>query len=403
MRILFLLTQDLQSPSGVGRYLPLAKNLSALGHQVLVCALHSNYPELERKEFLEDGVKVVYVAQMHVQKTLTEKVYFSPLELINISSRATWALANTAIQNPVDIIHVFKPHPMNSIAGLLGRLRYKVPLFLDCDDLESESHFTGSWQKAGVSYFENHMPLWVDHITTHNSYLENYLHQLGIATDKITYLPNGVDYSRFSKPRIQDIQEVKNKLNIHNEPVVGFIGTLSLTSHPVDLLIEAFQKVHDQIPDAKLMIIGGGEDYNRLQSLVKIFSLSDVVVFTGRVPPEKINIYYRLANVIVDPIYDNLVAKTRLPLKLFESWVSQVPFISSDVGDRRRILGTPPAGLLVPPGEHQALADGIIRLLANPEFGQELVSLGSNRAKLYDWQILANSLAQVYQKVLEKH
>ncbi len=49
MKIHFLLTQDLESPSGLGRYAPMARELVALGHQVRVSALHSAYDELERE------------------------------------------------------------------------------------------------------------------------------------------------------------------------------------------------------------------------------------------------------------------------------------------------------------------------------------------------------------------
>ena len=59
MKILFLLTQDLQSPSGLGRYLPLASELSALGHDVYVAALHANYKSLVEKKYKIGGFMVV--------------------------------------------------------------------------------------------------------------------------------------------------------------------------------------------------------------------------------------------------------------------------------------------------------------------------------------------------------
>jgi hypothetical protein len=45
-KITFLLTQDLESPSGLGRYWPMARYLAALGHQVKIGALHSNFNSL---------------------------------------------------------------------------------------------------------------------------------------------------------------------------------------------------------------------------------------------------------------------------------------------------------------------------------------------------------------------
>jgi hypothetical protein len=65
---LFLLTQDLECPSGLGRYWPWAKALAKIGHPVEIAALHSDYSALGLKEFEQEGVRVRYVGQMHVLK-----------------------------------------------------------------------------------------------------------------------------------------------------------------------------------------------------------------------------------------------------------------------------------------------------------------------------------------------
>ena len=46
MRILFILTQDLDSPSGLGRYRPMAEVLIQSGHQVRILALHPDFQNL---------------------------------------------------------------------------------------------------------------------------------------------------------------------------------------------------------------------------------------------------------------------------------------------------------------------------------------------------------------------
>lgn len=60
--IVFFLTQDLQSPSGLGRYLPWAKYLVREGYRVTILALHSSFDSLSEREFINDGVQVRYVA-----------------------------------------------------------------------------------------------------------------------------------------------------------------------------------------------------------------------------------------------------------------------------------------------------------------------------------------------------
>jgi hypothetical protein len=62
VRILFLLTQDLDSPSGQGRYLPLAQGLARLGHAVHIAALHADFASLTTTSAEEGGVQVEYVA-----------------------------------------------------------------------------------------------------------------------------------------------------------------------------------------------------------------------------------------------------------------------------------------------------------------------------------------------------
>ena len=77
MRILFLLTQDLESPSGLGRYAPLARELTVLGHQITIAALHSRYDTLDRRSFFKEGVDVRYLAPMHVKKRGNLKIYYN--------------------------------------------------------------------------------------------------------------------------------------------------------------------------------------------------------------------------------------------------------------------------------------------------------------------------------------
>jgi hypothetical protein len=92
VKIVFLLTQDLESPSGLGRYAPLARELAALGHRVSVYALHPNFEQHAPIESVQDNLRVVYVAPMHVRKGGTLKTYYSPLQLGLVVLRATWAL-----------------------------------------------------------------------------------------------------------------------------------------------------------------------------------------------------------------------------------------------------------------------------------------------------------------------
>ena len=76
-----------------------------------------------------------------------------------------------------------------------------------------------------------------------------------------------------------------------------------------------------------------------------------------------------------------------------------VPFITSDVGDRKMLLGVPPAGMLVPPGDPNELSNAIIKLITNPELSKSLVKLGRQRVGSYYWDKLVHSLNQAIEKM----
>ncbi len=403
MKILFLLTQDLDSPGGVGRYFPWARALAQRGHQISIAALHPSFDTLNQKDFEQDGVAVHYVAQMHVRKQGSRKTYYPAHQLLAISARAAWKLTQAALRIPADVIQVGKPHPMNSVAGLWARSRRGTPLFVDCDDYEMANlHFGGSWQQRGVRFFENYAPRHADHVSAHTSFLRNRLLELGVPEDRFTYLPNGADLARFSQVDPAQVERLRTSLGLEGKEVVAFIGTLGFPNHPVDLLLEAFQRVHTLRPQAVLLIVGGGEEYDRLVLRVQEMGLGGAVIFRGRVPGAQVPPLLRLAHVQAEPVVDNPVGRSMLPLKMFESWASGVPFVTGDVGDRRLLMGEPPAGVLARPGDAESLAEAILQVLSNPRLVSMLRARGLERAQEYSWERLVERMEAAYLQAVEK-
>lgn len=403
MKIAFILTQSLDSPSGLGRYGPLAKGLARLGNQVDIFALHPNFDSLQETDFELDGVNVHYVAQMHVVKQGNEKNYFSANRLITIAAKATWKLTKGALAIPFDIIHVGKPHPMNSIAGVIAKRLLNSKLYLDLDDREVASgHFTSKWQRRVVDLFERKMPIIAQTITTNTYYTRDILVKSGIPAEKIIYLSNGIDQDRFNNLASKLLYELRYTLGLEGKRIVAFIGSLSRPSHPVDLLICAFQEIILTVPNAVLLIVGGGDDYTRLKSEVKKIGLEKQVCFVGWVPPAEVAKYYAFSDVSVDPVFDDEAARGRAPLKLFESWACGTPFVTSDVGDRKKLLGNPPAGLLAKAGDPSSLAKVIIKVLIDDQLAYDLRWRGKERVKNYYWDQLAVNLDKIYRSNLHR-
>jgi glycosyltransferase involved in cell wall biosynthesis len=403
MRLLFLLTQDLESPAGIGRYFPWAKAMASRGHQVSIAALHADYAHVSQKQFVRDGVQVHYVAQMHVLKQADKKIYYSTPNLIVRTILATCALTRAAWSIPADIIQVGKPQPMNGVAGWVTHaLRHRV-LCVDCDDLESANNrFGGRWQRRIVSFFERRIPLQADHVTTHTQVLMKQLLTLGITPDKISYLPHGYDLDRFANPELMQVEALRDHFGLRGKQVVVYVGSMSLGSHAVDLLMDAFAILLQTRPETVLLLVGGGEDFEKLNQRSSKMGLGRSVIFCGRVPANTAPQYYRLGNVSVDPIPDNASGRASLSLKMFESWACGVPLVTVDVGDRREMLGDPPAGLIVPPGNPDALAGALQRILGQPRLAENLAQRGIARAADFHWDKLAEQMETIYAGLLAR-
>ena len=400
MRITFLLTQSLESPGGVGRFMPLAKSLARLGHQVTILALHHDYAHLKQRRFIRDNVDVWYVGQMHVRKFGSQKVYYSSLTLLAVTAISTIRLALAALRTPSDVVHVCKTQPMNGAAGWVVHMLRRTPVYLDSDDYEAvNNRFSGRWQQRIVAWFEDWMPSFASGITVNTTFIAKRFRELGYPAERIRLVPNGVDRDRFvlldrlDLPQMLD--ELRQSLRIREQDrVIVYVGSLSLVSHAIDLLLEAFAAVMQLEPDALVLFVGGGEDLERMQQRAVALRVSERVRFLGQVPADRIPLYYRLGEVSVDPRYDSLPAQSSLSLKLVESIAAGVPCVTTDIGDRRHIVGA--AGVAVTPDDAHALATGILSILNDAERSTSMRAAARAMREPLFWENRVRLFASIY-------
>ena len=394
MKIAFILTQSLDSPSGLGRYGPLAREMVKLGYEVQIIALHHAWDTLAEKKYDESGVLINYVGQMHVRKENNRKHYYSPPKLLWISFTSTLKLAKEVFKSDADVLHLGKPQPFNVIAARLGKRNR--PIYCDCDDYEAETNkFSNGWQKKIVRYFEDKIVDIASKLTTNTTFTRQRYIDLNYPSEDLYLIPNGVERSRFD--RETDSSKIYKKWGIAPDaPLIMYVGTLGLTSHPVHLLLEAFKIVSQQLPPARLMLVGSGEDYDFLQEEAVRLEISASTIFTGRISPEAIPDYLAAATLSVDPIFDDLTAKARSPLKIIESLSVGTPIITSDVGDRAPLIKDQ-IGVLVAAGDSNALAEGIMSLLKDKQLRDDMSKRMLSMRDEWFWDKLVLQFVQTYE------
>ena len=385
MHIALVLTQSLESPSGLGRYWPVARELAKLGYHVSVLAPHHDWTPAVPHHSVCDGVEVWCTGQMHVRKIGSRKEYFSPVQLLRVSLQGATNTARLIRHVQPDVVHLGKPQPINGLAARWTMLfNRRLPLFVDCDDLEAESNrVSGAWQRRTLAYFENSLPRRARGVTVNTRFMQQRLEGLGVAAHKIVYVPNGIDRKRFAGEALisrADKWPGDSAVSLR----ILYLGSVELVSHPIDLLLDAMALVHQAEPRASLLIVGGGADLDKLRTRVSERRQSEYVCFLERVPPHETAAYYHAAHVTVDPVYDDRTAQARSPLKIVESLGSGTPVVTGDVGDRRWLLEAGAAGILVRPGDPHALAEGLLKVLHDSDL-RRCLQLGALQARQHFW------------------
>lgn len=174
-------------------------------------------------------------------------------------------------------------------------------------------------------------------------------------------------------------------------PVVAYAGHLYAWKG-VEVLLRALARV----PDARGLIVGGHPkepDLARLKALATTLAIDGRVTFTGLVEPGAVAAFLKEADILALPNPPSAIS-TRFtsPLKLFEYMAAGRPIVASDLPSVREVLHHEIDALLVPPGDHEAMAAAVERLVADPALSARLAEAARAAAPAYSWDRRAERL-----------
>jgi glycosyltransferase involved in cell wall biosynthesis len=172
-------------------------------------------------------------------------------------------------------------------------------------------------------------------------------------------------------------------------PLVGALGRLKKYKS-FDHLIESFVIVQHTVPDARLVIVGDGDDKPRLMELTNTLGLTGSVTFTGFVGEQEKVEWLNRMHVAV-----NTSAKEGWGLTATEANACGTTTVSSNVQGLRDAVIDEETGLLYEYGNREKLAEKIILLLRDSNLRNRLASNALRRSKEFDWQIGAEKTMEV--------
>ena len=202
-------------------------------------------------------------------------------------------------------------------------------------------------------------------------------------------IPNGVDLRRFGQAvplaRWQD-----------GRPNILFVGRLEPRKGLIPLL-KAFRIVRKAGCDCRLLVVGSGPLEREARRYVMTRRLLGVE-FLGRVSDQEKVQLFRTADIYVSPA----TGRESFGIVLLEAMAAGTAIVCSDIHGYKGVVRRDEEALLVPPGDHRALAEAILRLVADPALRARMGASGLERAAEYGWDRIAARVEAYYRFVIRR-
>lgn len=278
-----------------------------------------------------------------------------------------------------DILHAHSP-VLNALPALeVGRKRgipvvYEVRAFW-----EDAAADLGTAREWGPRYrltraMETRALRRADVVTTICEGLREDMLKRGISADKITVIPNAVDVTKFHYKAPADAGLVE-RYRLAPRATLGFAGSF-YAYEGLDILLQAMPQVLRVVPQARLLLLGGGPQEDALKALSTHLGLEGIVHFVGRVPHEEVGRYYSAMDIMVYPRISRRLTELVTPLKPLEAMAMGKLVAASDVGGHRELIRDGYNGHLFSAGSPIALAERLIDLLQHPEAWNGVIANG---------------------------
>tara|TARA_B100000315_G_scaffold252945_1_gene290771 strand:- start:208 stop:1305 length:1098 start_codon:yes stop_codon:yes gene_type:complete len=311
---------------------------------------------------------------------------------------AIYFLIRYSKNNDIRVIHAW--HPLAGISSVIAAKITGRKVFLDWTDLYSEIvRHESSIMFPVAQWIEGFIAKNADLILTVSEKMKSIVVGFGASVDKVFVIPDGVDDEMFN-PTI-DGAELRNKLNLGDCPIAIFHGDIKFIDG-VDILIRAFSLVLKELPNSKLLIVGGGRGYfSEVKKLSKDLGIKSSIIFMDWVPHRDIPKIIAAADVGVIPLRATLQTNSYLSFKIFEYWAMGKPVIVSNLISISTIAKNNINGLLVEPENIEKFAKALHTIFSNKEKGKILGKNGRIFVeKNYSWNTIMEQEALYYEKVL---
>lgn len=387
MNLLYICYEDLSaSIAPTIHTIEVCKNLSRLGHQVILIA-----PDMGRYEQQNLPFKIVYIPVIDLP--YLKPIIFSLLLLFYLT------------------FYLLKMHPnclyirgatFISFSASLWAKVFALPYLVEVNGLNP----VWSWGKSPFTMMlkldqilgEYSMKMANKIIAISEGLKKELCQRYKIREEKIAVVYNGTDIEVF---RPLDKRETKQRLGIdENTNYICFVGSF-YKYHGVEYLVKSMPLIIRHIPKTRLLLIGTGGEKTAIEQMVREEGLMDSIIFVGEIPYRMVALYVNAADVCVMPLIKTpFLAPETSPLKMYDYLACARSVVGTNLPGIGDFLEGIDAGISVPPEDPAQLAQAIVSLLNDPLRAERM---GKNGRKVvvekYSWYHtsigVANACAEI--------
>ncbi len=311
-------------------------------------------------------------------------------------------------QYEIDVVHV---HDLPLVKSAISAAKkFDIPVIADLHENYPEA--VKVWRKGKMSLKRKILnvaiPVWrwkrlekailqcVDGvITVVDEAKEHYVNDCKIPPQKVTVVMNAEDLEEFGKLNVDKSLIEKYENNF----IISYIGGFG-PHRGIDVAIRSMPKVLKEIPEAKLLLVGGmNSEYEMyLKKLCRNLKVENSVEFTGWVDFSLVSSYIAASDVCLVPHYASGHTNTTIPHKLFQYMAMRKPVVVSDCKPLKRIVEECKCGLVFPSENHEKMAEAVIKLYKDVDYARMMGENGRRAVeKKYNWKNEAKKLIKLYE------
>ncbi|WP_020579191.1 glycosyltransferase [Actinopolymorpha alba] len=216
--------------------------------------------------------------------------------------------------------------------------------------------------------------------------------KLPVDDDRIYLAPAGVSLPSVSPSAGEEFRR-RHRISA-DEPVVLFVGRVN-REKGIDLLTEAFGRLRDVVPAARLVLVGAVYEPRWVQRLLEQAGIADRTILTGQLPPEQVAQAYAASDVFAFPSLTDTQG-----LVVQEAALAGLPSVLADAALHANgpLAGT---GVLAGP-DAMRYAEALEDLLTRPDYRKQVGEDARRRAEQNPPSEYAERMAAIYGRAVRR-